>query len=124
MGTPLNTKAAETNPMFMWIVSAQSSVDTFFFLSGFLFSMLTVKEMRNKNGKLNIAMGVVLRYVRLTPTLALGMLCYYLIWPWLADGPFSPDFQESIFRRCDISWWSELLYTMNFVPFNSDDVCM
>jgi len=29
-----------------------------------------------------------------------------------------------VYRRCDISWWSELTYTLNFIPFNSDDVCM
>lgn len=52
------------------------------------------------------------------------MLVYYLIWPYFARGPFAPRFQNSIYRRCDISWWSELTYTINFIPFDSDDVCM
>merc|ERR1719482_1681981 len=51
-------------------------------------------------------------------------MVYYQIWPYLASGPFAPGFQDSIFRRCDISWWSELTYTMNLVPFDSDKVCM
>jgi len=52
------------------------------------------------------------------------MLVYYQIWPYLSSGPFAPRFQTSISRRCDMSWWSELTYTVNFVPFDSDDVCM
>merc|ERR1712050_670022 len=69
-------------------------------------------------------MAIILRYIRLTPSLALAMLVYYQILAYLGHGPFNPRYQDSIFRRCDISWWSELLYTMNFVPFDSDKVCM
>ena len=29
-----------------------------------------------------------------------------------------------MFRRCDRLWWTELLYLHNFVPFDSDEVCM
>jgi hypothetical protein len=69
-------------------------------------------------------MAMFFRYIRLTPTFAIGMLFYYQIWPFLAAGPFAADFQDSVYRRCDGSWWSELLYLMNFIPFDSDKVCM
>lgn len=66
-----------------------------------------------------------MRYVRLTPSFALALLLYYKIWPYLVgEGPFAPELQNSISRRCDVSWWSELTYTMNFIPFDSDQVCM
>jgi peptidoglycan/LPS O-acetylase OafA/YrhL len=115
---------AEDNPMFMFVLSAQVSVDTFFFLSGFLLSLLTLQELRARRGQINLLAAAALRYVRLTPSLALAMLVYYKIWAYLGTGPFAAKFQDSIFRRCDESWWSELTYTLNFIPFDSDKVCM
>lgn len=120
--SPLSSNAFERSPLLMFFISAQISVDTFFFLSGFLLSLLTLKELRTR--KLNAAMAVLLRYVRLTPSLAFVLLVYYLIWPSLGYGPFSVTFKESIISRCQNSWWSELLYTMNFLPFDSNKVCM
>merc|ERR1711871_712120 len=100
------------------------SVDSFFFLGGFLFSLLTVKELQNRRGRFNPISALVLRYLRLTPSLGFVMLVYYFIWPHLATGPFAPRFQDSVYRRCDVSWWSELTYVLNFIPFDSDKVCM
>ncbi|CAK9058356.1 unnamed protein product [Durusdinium trenchii] len=118
----LNKDSAENNPMLMLIIQAEQSVDTFFFLSGFLLSHLMLKELSNRGP--NPVLAVLLRYFRLTPSLALVMLVYYGIVPYLASGPFAVILQDSIFRRCDGSWWSELTYTMNFIPFDSDKVCM
>lgn len=122
--SPVNGAAAEANWMFMFVLNAQMSVDTFFFLGGFLFALLTVKELQRSRGKFNHMQALVLRYLRLTPSLGFVMMVYYLIWPFLAKGPFAPRFQNSIYRRCDISWWSELTYTINFYPQSGDDVCM
>jgi hypothetical protein len=120
----VNPNAAETDWKFMFVLNAQMSVDTFFFLGGFLFSLLTVKELQRSRGKFNHIQALILRYLRLTPSLGFVMMVYYLIWPYFAHGPFAPRFQNSIYRRCDISWWSELTYSINFVPRSSDDVCM
>lgn len=121
---PLNPDVAGRNVLFGFVVSAQSAVDTFFFLSGFLLSYLTLKELRARSGKLDVMAAVLLRYIRLTPSLALAMIVYYKIWPFLGYGPFLPQYQASILDRCNLSWWSELTYTMNFIPFDSDKVCM
>lgn len=120
--SPLNTASAESNPLLMIIIQAEQSVDTFFFLSGFLLSHLMLKELQHRGAHPLLA--ILLRYFRLTPSLALAMLVYYGILPYLAFGPFAATLQDSIFRRCDGSWWSELTYTMNFIPFDSDKVCM
>jgi len=119
---PLNSDVAENTYGFSLILSAQSGVDTFFFLSGFLLSYLTLKELRG--GKVKLWAAIVLRYVRLTPSLAFVMLLFYKVLYFFGSGPFGPTFQDSISRRCAGSWWSELTYTMNFVPFDSDDVCL
>lgn len=47
----LNHNAAEHNPWFMVIISAESSVETFFFMSGVLISLLTLKGMEGKGRK-------------------------------------------------------------------------
>mmetsp|Transcript_15489 Transcript_15489/g.27167 ORF Transcript_15489/g.27167 Transcript_15489/m.27167 type:complete len:619 (-) Transcript_15489:168-2024(-) len=118
----LNRHSAESNPLLMLVLQAEVSVDTFFFLSGFLLSHLTLKELRQS--RMNVSMAVVMRYLRLTPSLAFVMLIYYQIWPHLAYGPFAVTLEQSIVQRCQGSWWSELTYTMNFIPFDSDKVCM
>lgn len=120
--SPLNSDAAETSPWMQLIFAAEAGVDTFFFLSGFLLAFLTLKEIRA--GRFNGFYGIILRYIRLTPSLALTMMVFYKIWVYFGNGPFAVSFQKSINRRCDGSWWSELTYTMNFIPFDSDKVCM
>jgi len=122
--SPFNDAVAENNPLFSIIVSAQMGVDSFFYLSGFLLSHLTLKELIGNRGKLNVVAAIGMRYIRLTPSLGIAMLVYYKIWMYFASGPFAPRFQESIWSRCDGSWWSELTYTMNFLPFDSNRVCM
>merc|ERR1719379_1337189 len=125
--SPLNADVAERNPWFQVVLGAQMGVDTFFYLSGLLLSFLTLKELQRNNRNMsvhNIVSGILMRYLRLTPSLALVMIVYYKIWVYLGFGPFAVRFQQSINQRCDGSWWSELLYTMNFVPFDSDKVCM
>ncbi|CAE7762828.1 nrf-6 [Symbiodinium pilosum] len=119
----LKRAVAENSPWLMLIIQAEQSVDTFFFLSGFLLSHLTLKELQ-RGGGANQLLAILLRYLRLTPSLALTMLVYFGILPYLASGPFALSLQDSIFRRCTGSWWSELTYTMNFIPFDSDKVCM
>merc|ERR1719498_1770868 len=123
---PLNGQVAETNPLFQLVIGAQNGVDTFFFLSGFLLAHLTVKEIRagKLKGCYKYLMAIVLRYIRLTPSLGLIMMIYYKIWVFFGEGPFAVSYQKSINERCDGSWWSELTYTMNFIPFDSNKVCM
>jgi len=122
--SPMNQNTAETKWIYMFLFNSQLSVDTFFWMGGFLFSFLTTQDLKKTHGKFKYVPALILRYLRLTPSLAFVMMVYYQIWPFLASGPFAPGFQDSIFRRCDISWWSELTYTMNLVPFDSDKVCM
>ena len=33
-------------------------------------------------------------------------------------------FQKSVFKRCDPYWWTQLFYLQNFIPFDSDKVCI
>lgn len=49
---------------FMAIASGTFSVDTFFFLSGLLAAFLGLREMTKHNGKINIPMMYLGRYLR------------------------------------------------------------
>jgi len=122
--TPLNSATAENNWLFMFVLNSQLSVDSFFFLGGFLFSLLTLKELTKNGGKMDYVKTLILRYLRLTPSLAFLMLIYYLIWPVLAHGPFAPKFQNSVYHNCDEMWWTELLYIQDFYSTSSFNFCM
>lgn len=129
MDTPLNVDMASQSADSQIILGAQTSIDTFFFLTGFLLTHLTMKEIRAGKFSLSSAhehvlFAVVLRYLRLAPSLALVMLAYYKICAFIGEGPFAVQLQQSINSGCDGSWWSELTYTMNFTPSGSDKVCM
>lgn len=67
---------------------------------------------------------ILQRYLRLTPAFAVAMLFYAQVAPYVGSGPFFPLYQQSIFRRCSSYWWTGLLYLHNFVPWDSDRVCM
>ena len=110
------------------ILGAEVGVDTFFFLSGFLaFRLLPVlSPLARRTGSVlrTTLLACSKRYTRLTPSLVFVMLIYWKILPYYGAGPFVVRFQSSVFRRCDPYWWTQLLYIQNFVPFDSDEVCM
>lgn len=119
--TPLNPDAAATT--FAWTLldmpGLDLAVDTFFFISGFLASFV------GSNRSTPFVKGAVLRYLRLAPCLAFAMMLYTLIVPFAVEGPFAPRLQNSVFRRCHAwTWWTPLLFIMNFLPWYNDDVCM
>ena len=119
---------AQNSYSIQLILGAEIGVDSFFFLSGFLLSHLTLAKLAKPGAKafgvIQWVQAMVYRYLRLTPSFAFAMLVYWGITFNLSSGPFAANFQHSITRRCVNSWWSELLYLMNFVPYDPDSVCM
>jgi len=109
---------------FQLVIGGEIAVDSFFYLSGFLMAYLGVKDLERRGGKIPVLRMVAHRYVRITPAFATTLVFYSEIASRVGDGPFFIRFQRSIFRRCDKMWWSELLYLHNFLPFDSDKVCM
>ena len=109
---------------FMLVIGGEIAVDTFFFLGGFLVAYLGAKDVERRGGKLPALGMIAQRYARVTPAFAATLVFYSQIASRVGDGPFFVRFQRSVFRRCDRLWWTELLYLHNFVPFDSDEVCM
>ncbi|XP_034933564.1 nose resistant to fluoxetine protein 6-like [Chelonus insularis] len=95
-------------------------VDTFLFLSGFLFARIVLQEL-DKRKYINFFFLYVFRYIRLTPAY-LVMIGLYTTWlPKLDSGPLWSRMTEEK-RRCLDSWWTNLLYINNYV--NTDNLCM
>ena len=126
---PLDVLSSSYGAKNSWKVQAmlggESAVDTFFMMSGFLFVWVCYPQaMKHKRGRLPYLGAILHRYLRITPALALSLMLYYKVFAFLGSGPFNARFVHSVNRRCDTSWWTELLYIQNFYPWNSDDVCM
>jgi len=104
------------------IYNALPAVDTFFFISGFLVSLLLSKDLA-KRGKFNAVGYYLHRYLRLTVpflvvTLGQGFLAQIFI-----RGPFE-DILTKGSENCNKWWWTNILYINNFVPWNKLEICV
>jgi len=114
---PFNRAAAETDPRFLMLFSGQMGVDTFFFCSGFLLSYLGMTRPTP------LMPGIVLRYLRLTPSVAFMIMIYSTIAPFVSEGPFASRVQESILRKCNTGWWVPLVYSQWIYPWDGGEIC-
>ncbi len=107
------------------ISSAVFSVDTFFALSGFLTTILFVRQVE-KEGKLSFRLMLLYyihRYIRLTPTFLLIILISINLTPYFGSGPVYPTQVGFETPQCRIQyWWTSILYVGNIVK--PDYVCL
>lgn len=110
---------------FQLIINAPYSVDTFFLLSGFLTTILFVRQV-NKEGKLTfrfMSLYYIHRYIRLTPAFLLVLLISINLTPYFGRGPLYPSQQGFETAGCrNRTWWTSILYISNLVE--SDDMCL
>lgn len=93
-------------------------VDVFLLLSGFLFCRILLIELERRQGKLNVLILYVGRYIRLTPAY-LAIIGFYMTWfPSMGSGPLWQQRIEREQERCQSSWWTNILYINNYI--NSD----
>ncbi|XP_075157249.1 uncharacterized protein LOC142230492 [Haematobia irritans] len=119
----------ERSTWYQFIGNATFSVDTFFFISGFLVTLLYLKQDKKlpertsqflKKGFVDTAIVVIYRYIRLTPT--------YLFVIFFNDFAGRQTFDNSVFqptvphRTCSQYWWRNILYINNFYPLS--EFCM
>lgn len=93
------------------------TVDTFFFLTGFLVVYLTLNRLTETKGKMNWWFFYLHRYWRLTPTIALVTLFYVVYLPYCGDGPLWGNIIAEQ-RHCKANWWANILYVQNFLGTN------
>ncbi|XP_072013943.1 nose resistant to fluoxetine protein 6-like [Amphiura filiformis] len=73
---------------FQAVGNAFFSVDTFFFLSGFLLGFLTLSRMAKSDGKIPWFWFYFHRFWRLTPVYMFTILVYMYLVPYFGEGPF------------------------------------
>ncbi|XP_055913779.1 uncharacterized protein LOC129947292 isoform X2 [Eupeodes corollae] len=122
----------ERNFLYQFIGNATFSVDTFFFISGFLVTLLFLRQDKNKqtehskrDGFLRKSMNksfliVMYRYIRLTPAYLFVVEFYELSLKYTFDrSVFQPQFAV---QTCSDYWWRNIIYINNFFPLNQ--MCM
>nr|XP_033205023.1 nose resistant to fluoxetine protein 6-like [Bombus vancouverensis nearcticus] len=104
------------------------SVDTFFFMSGFLLSYTFLKERRKYQEIPPIAkrmneffQKIVKRYIRLTPAYFAVILIAILNFTW-HDHVSALLPYEHPSAKCSKYWWTNILYINNF--YHWDDLCL
>ena len=93
------------------------TVDTFFFLSGLLTSYVTIKYTHGKFENFDSWMFLILRYIRLTPQLAVFILLTLLL-PTLFDGPIWKSY-ISLTDQCYDNWILNLMYMQNIIKIGN-----
>ncbi|XP_076319872.1 nose resistant to fluoxetine protein 6-like isoform X2 [Tachypleus tridentatus] len=109
------------NVPFQIILNAWLAVDTFFFLGGLVMTYGVLKKMKKSEGKLNLLIEILHRYLRLTPTIlfVLGLL---FLEPLTASGPFWKEKIMKEITNCESNWWRILVYGINWVDYK--DMCL
>ncbi|KAH8399761.1 hypothetical protein KR215_002108 [Drosophila sulfurigaster] len=110
------------SPYSMFITHGLFSVDSFFFLSGLLLVMVALRSMEKTEGKINVPLMYLHRYLRLTPVLALAILAYMKLLPLIGGGPVSDSYLDSSVTTCQDNWYLTLLYVQNYAA--NSDMCL
>ncbi|XP_033361408.1 nose resistant to fluoxetine protein 6-like, partial [Bombus vosnesenskii] len=102
------------------------SVDTFFFLSGFLSSYIFLKEQQKMKGTLSttgktkmFVQIIIKRYIRLTPAYFVVILIAILNFTWHDHVSALLPFEHPS-AKCSKYWWTNILYINNF--YHWDDL--
>ncbi|KAJ5067984.1 o-acyltransferase [Anaeramoeba ignava] len=99
------------------IPGGEFGVDTFFFLSGFLVSYLTLKKVNQNNGKfIHLGKFYLHRYIRLAPTFVFVLFFSYTLAPYLGYGPVWELTRNWLQKNCEKYWWTNMLLINNFHP--------
>jgi hypothetical protein len=122
---PLDVIVWSRNVALQLISSAEFSVDTFFVLSGFLTTILFVRQVE-KEKKISVRLMIlyyVHRYIRLTPTFLIIVAISINLTPYFGSGPVYPTQIGFEAPQCRSQyWWTSILYVGNIVK--PDYVCL
>ncbi|XP_050044178.2 nose resistant to fluoxetine protein 6-like isoform X1 [Dermacentor andersoni] len=104
---------------YMLLSAGFSSVDTFFFQSGF-FLCLSVSKQKN-NGPFAFVVGLVRRYIRTAIPLFFIIMCLYVL-PRLVSGPDTKAFFLELYSGMGRYWLHLILMIRNYADTTALDV--
>ena len=111
------------NWSFLPIDNGFLSVDSFFYMSMFLVGYMLFQSQRRCE-MFCYTKYVSLRFLRTTPTYMYVLLMWYLVVPFMGQGPLWHERQVYNASVCAKYWWTNLFYINNFVPAKLRDSCM
>ncbi|XP_055939748.1 nose resistant to fluoxetine protein 6-like [Argiope bruennichi] len=117
IGNSMDLLRSVDNFPFQTVIQGTFSVDSFFLMSGFLLCYLFLEESDKRNGKINLFILCLHRFIRLTPVYALLIAFNTLVFKYTGSGPFWGE--DSNVEACKKYWWWNLLYINNFLPMES-----
>jgi len=82
--------------LFRVVLNGYPSVDSFFIIGGCLLSYLLLKQLEKTNGKLNIPLFILHRYIRITGVYAVIIYANATIWKWTDRGPMTVTYIEEV----------------------------
>ncbi|CAH2091701.1 unnamed protein product [Euphydryas editha] len=110
------------DPTNAFVLNNSLLVDTFLFMSAFLFCRLLIIELDKRRGRLNILSILIFRYIRVTPAYMI-VLFFYMTWlPKIGEGPLWNEKVQLEQERCIDRWWTNILYINNYVK--PEGMCM
>ena len=122
---PLDLMVWTRNIAIQFIPGAEFSVDTFFLLSGFLTTILFVRQVE-KDKQISVRLMVMYyihRYIRLTPTFLLIVMISINLTPYFGSGPIYPTQQGFEVNECRTTyWWTSIVYVGNIIK--PDNICL
>ncbi|XP_063366593.1 nose resistant to fluoxetine protein 6-like [Cydia amplana] len=93
---------------------------TFFVMSGFLLAFnFEVHAEKHRVSLWDWPKGMLMRWLRLTPTYALVIFTVMTLMRHLGDGPLWPHVVTSEAVACNQYWWAHLLYINNYITDDS-----
>lgn len=102
----------------MLLVNGLHIVQTFFGLSGFLNSMITLsyleKSRKRVSGSVFLLKSILIRFLRLAPLLLFVVLLHATWMYRLGSGPFWVKVSEPERQFCRDNWWHDLLFINNY----------
>ncbi|XP_032670293.1 nose resistant to fluoxetine protein 6-like [Odontomachus brunneus] len=119
----------ERNFMFQTISNATFSVDTFFFISGLLVTILFYRSLGNlgnekgsflRTSSTKFIIMILYRFVRLTPAYLFVLEMNEIIKQAQAKTVFSPIIIDHL--NCEKFWWRNVLYVNSLYPHR--EMCM
>ncbi|KAG0428034.1 hypothetical protein HPB47_024966, partial [Ixodes persulcatus] len=109
---PVNTYNFGDRWEFCIVTAAYLSVDTLFFISGFL---LVYNIMKEEKSSLSAGLiYIIRRFIRITVPLFFVIMCFYVV-PLLLTGPNTAELYEKFYADVRHNWWALLVQGRNAI---------
>lgn len=112
---PNTFKQASQNLFSQLFANGTFSVDIFFFISGLLVCTSALKLMKKNDGKLNVFLFYIYRYMRIAPLMLIVIVFSANLLRYMNEGPNWFSSIQMYDSWCKDNWWLNVLHLHNFI---------